>query len=309
MKKMMAIFLTVMSSFALGTMASAAPAKLKIGYSCNNFNDTFQTYIVDAARTAANEAGVTLEVLDAQEDDIRQQDQIHNLLQNGVDALIVVPVNTASVQPIVKAAAAAKKPLIFVNRNPYPKGSVPDNVYYIGVDEIGAGAAQMEYAASLMGGKGNICVLMGILSNEGALSRTKGVEDTIKAKYPDIKVLAKETANWQRDQGMAVAENWLTAYGGKVNAILSNNDEMALGAIKALENAGRNDVLVFGVDATPDARAAIKTGKLAATVLQDPKAQGKGSVEIAVKVLNGEKPEPSTKLPVNIIDKDNVDKM
>jgi inositol transport system substrate-binding protein len=167
----------------------------------------------------------------------------------------------------------------------------------------------MEYAGKLLNGKGSICILMGILSNEGALGRTAGIEQTIKEKYPGIKVLAKETGNWQRDQGMNITENWLTAYGDQINAILSNNDEMGLGAIKALENAGRNDVLVFGNDAIPDALASIKSGKLAGTVLQDPTAQGKGSIDIAVKVLNGEKVEQIQKLPANVINKDNIDKM
>ncbi|MDR1378466.1 MAG: substrate-binding domain-containing protein [Synergistaceae bacterium] len=309
-KRMFTVFLAVCSILALGlasgTEAFAATAKFKIGYSCNNFNDTFQTYIVDAARAAAVEAGVDLEVLDAQEDDIRQQDQVNNLIQNGVDALIVVPVNTGSVQPIIKAAADAKKPLVFVNRNPYPSGGMPENVYFTGADSILEGSSQMEYAGKLMGGKGNICILMGILSNEGALGRTAGIEQTVQEKFPDIKILAKETGNWQRDQGLNITENWLTAYGEQINAILSNNDEMALGAIMALENAGRQDVLVFGNDAIPDALAAIKSGKLGGTVLQDPVAQGKGSLEITVKILNGEKVEQLQKLPADVINKDNI---
>ena len=310
MKKTMATAMIILSVLAFGAMtAAAAQGKFRIGYSCNNFNDTFQTYIVDAARKSASDAGVDLEVLDAQEDDIRQQDQINNLIQNGVDALVVVPVNTGSVQPIIKAAADAKKPLVFVNRNPYPNGGMPENVYFIGADSILEGASQMEYAGKLLNGKGSICILMGILSNEGALGRTAGIDQTIKEKYPGVKVLAKESGNWQRDQGMNITENWLTAYGDQINAILSNNDEMSLGAIKALENAGRKDVLVFGNDAIPDALASIKSGKLAGTVLQDPTAQGKGSIDIAVKVLNGEKVEQIQKLPANVINKDNIDKM
>ncbi len=281
--------------------------QLKIGYCCNNFNDTFQTYIVDAAEKAAKENNVIFDVMDGQEDDIRQQDQVNTLIQGGVDALIVVPVNTSSVQPIVRAAQEAKIPLIFVNRNPYSKTPPPPNVYFIGADSVLEGVTQMEYAGKIMNGKGSICVLMGLLSNEGSLARTSGAHQVIKEKYPDIKILAEETANWQRDQGMNVTENWLTAYGDSINAVLSNNDEMALGAVMALANAGRTDVFVLGTDAISDALTAIERGSMAATVLQDPVAQGKGSVELAIGLSQGKVPaDPIIRLPAQLINKDNV---
>ena len=303
MRKLLAL---VMMAGVLAVGVAQA-GQVKIGYCCNNFNDTFQTYIVDAAQKAAKEFNVTIEVMDGQEDDIRQQDQVNTLIQNGVNALVVVPVNTSSVQPIVQAAKEAKIPLIFVNRNPYTKVAPPKNVYFIGADSILEGATQMEYAGKLMNGKGSICVLMGLLSNEASLARTAGIKQVVKEKYPDITILAEETANWQRDQGMNVTENWLTAYGDSISAILSNNDEMALGAVMALSNAGRSNVLVFGVDAIPDALAAIEQGSMAATVLQDPIAQGKGSVELAIKLSQGESPaEQIIRLPAQLINKGNV---
>jgi inositol transport system substrate-binding protein len=306
MRRFLVCALVVASVVAMS--AVGASAAYRIGYSCSNFNDTFQTYIVDAAKKVAADAGVTLDVLDAQEDDVRQQDHVNNFLANGVDALIVVPVNTSSMQPVIKAAADAKKPLVFVNRTPYPNGDLPPNVYFVGADSVLEGTSQMEYAGGLMGGKGSICILMGLLTNEAALARTKGIEDTIKAKFPEVKVLAKEAGNWQRDQGLNITENWLTTYGSQISAVLSNNDEMALGAIKALENAGRKDVLVFGNDATPDALTAVREGKLAGTVRQDPMAQGGGAVSLALKILAGEKVDQMQKLPAPLINKDNIDK-
>ncbi len=286
--------------------AMAADKPIKLAYICNNFNDTFQTYIVDNAKKAAQEAGVAIDVSDSQEDDIRQQDQVNNALLNGVSALLVVPVNTSSVQPMVEAAAKANVPLIFINRNPYTNSAPPKGVYYIGGDSVQMGRVQMERAGELMHGKGNICILMGLLSNESTLLRTEGIKQVIKEKYPNIKILATEAADWQRDQGMNVAENWLTAYGNKINAVLSNNDEMALGATMALSDAGRKDVLVFGNDAIPDALAAIKDGRMSATVMQDPVAQGKGSVELALKILKGEKVPQIDNLPSVLIDKSNA---
>lgn len=291
---------------ALCVASSAFAGQLRIGYSCSNFNDIFQIYIVEAAKAAATENNVTLDVMDAQEDVIRQQDQVNTMIQNGIDALVVVPVDTSAISGIEAAAKAAKLPLVYVNRNPYPEGNLPPNVYFIGADSILEGETQMRYIGKEMGGKGNVVILMGILSNEGALNRTQGNKNIIKELYPDIKVLAEETGNWQQDQGMTVMENWITAYGDKINAVLANNDNMVLGAINALEANGIKGVKTIGIDATTDALQAILAGRMDATVLQDPIAQGKGAVEACVKLLKGGSVPPITKLPAELITKANA---
>lgn len=304
------IFLLVVAMVATGAFAAGgkeASGKVKVAYVCNSFNDTFQTYVMDAAKKFfADKADMELVLQDAQEDVIRQQDLVNTLISQGVKALIVVPVDTNAMAPIIKAAADAKIPLVFVNRNPFGTGTLPANVYYVGSQEIIAGQLQMEAMGKLLGGKGNVAILIGKLDNEGALKRTEGNEVTIKSKFPDIKILAKETGNWQRDQGMSLVENWLTAYGKNLNGILANNDEMALGAVEALKAAGRTDVIVMGVDAIPDAKVAVGNGSLAATVLQDAVGQGRGAAEAAFKVLGGQKVEPVTWVPFVLVNKDNL---
>jgi len=146
---------------------------------------------------------------------------------------------------------------------------------------------------------------MGILSNEGAVKRTEGNEE-ILSKYPDIKILAKEAGDWQYDKGMSITENWLTAYGDDLNAILANNDGMAIGALQALEAAGRDDVIVVGVDAIPDAVKLVAEGKLDATVLQDAKGQGAGGVDVAAKAMAGETPEAVTWIDFVLVTPENV---
>lgn len=297
--------LVAAAGFASGSRDSGG--KVKVGYICNNFNDTFQTYVMDAAKKYyAEKADVELILQDAQEDVIRQQDLVNTLLSQGVKALIVVPVNTSAMAPIIKACADAKVPLVFVNRNPFGTGSLPANVYYVGSQEIIAGQLQMEAMGKLLGGKGNVAILMGKLDNEGAVKRTEGNEAVIKSTFPNIKVLAKETGNWQRDQGMSLTENWLTAYGRNLNGILANNDEMALGAVEALKAAGRTDVIVMGVDAIPDAKTAVGNGSLAATVLQDAVGQGRGGAEVAYTVLKGGKMPAVTWVPFVLITKANL---
>ncbi len=249
---------------------------------------------------------MSISLVDAQEDVIRQQDLVNTFLAQGVDALVVVPVDTSAMEAITRAAKEAGIPLCYINRNPYANRTIPENVYYVGSQEIIAGQQQMNYMGELLGGKGGVAILMGKLDNEGAIKRTQGNESVITEKYPNISILAKETGNWQRDQGLTLTENWLTTYGTKLNGILANNDEMALGAVKALEAAGRQDVFVMGVDAIPDAKDAVGKGILTATVLQDAVGQGRGGVEVIHKALMGQTPESIIWVPFVLITPENL---
>ncbi len=150
-----------------------------------------------------------------------------------------------------------------------------------------------------------MAILLGDLANESTRERTKGVEAVV-AKYPNIKVVQKQTAKFSRNDAVDVVSNWMTA-GDDINAIASNNDEMAIGAIQAL---GKNDkhILVAGVDGTPDALQMIKNGKMVASVFQDAKGQGEGAVQTAVKLVKGEKVQKIVDIPFQLITKDNYTK-
>jgi inositol transport system substrate-binding protein len=302
----MAVILLITGTLFAGG-GQQAGGKTLIGYVCTNFNDTFQGYIMDEFKGYfTDKPDYTLEFQDAQEDVVKQQDQVNNLISKGAKALIVVPVNTSAMAPITKAAQDAKIPLVYVNRNPFGESALPANVFYVGSQEIVAGQLQMEAMGKVLNGQGGVAILIGKLDNEGAILRTQGNEDTIKAKFPNIKVLAKETGNWQRDQGMSLTENWVTTYGNNLKGILGNNDEMALGAVEALRAAGRTDVVVMGVDAIPDAKTAVGNGSMAATVLQDAAGQGRGAGEAAYKALRGQSQESINWVPFVLIDKTNL---
>jgi inositol transport system substrate-binding protein len=300
---MMVLLLTA-GLFAAGRQQGGKPL---VGYVCTNFNDTFQGYLMDEFRGYfADKPDFTLEFQDSQEDVVKQQDQVNNLISKGAKALVVVPVNTSAMAPITKAAQDAKIPLVYVNRNPFGDSAVPANVFYVGSQEIIAGQIQMEAMGKAINGTGGVCILMGKLDNEGAILRTQGNEDTIRDQFPNIRVLAKETGNWQRDQGMSLTENWITTYGANLKGILGNNDEMALGAVEALRAAGRTDVVVMGVDRIPDAVTAVQSGIMAATVLQDAAGQGRGAGEAVYKALQGQSQPPINWVPFVLIDKNNI---
>ncbi|MCD8139024.1 MAG: substrate-binding domain-containing protein [Planctomycetaceae bacterium] len=305
MKKSRLAVLSFALVFGLCACVSAGEKQIRIGL-CMASLDTFLSSMADAAVARAAELpGVELTLMDAQDDSVRQTDQANTFL-NDVDVLIVNVVETSAAQPIVDQAARVAKPVVWVNRNPFFGKDVPPNNYVISSNSLLEGANGMEYAGGLMGGKGNIIILQGTLGHEAATNRTEGVRMVIREKYPDIKILAEETGNWFRDQGMTVTENLITSFGDQIDAVLSNNDEMALGALLALQVNGMGDVIVVGVDGTNDGITSVANGGLAATAYQDPFAQGAGCVDIAVKVVNGEKVEPLTRLPVEVITKDNV---
>lgn len=279
-----------------------------IGYAINNLNDTFQTYILNEAESKAVELGYAVEVSNAEEDLIKQQDQVNTMIANGVDGIIVVPVDTSAMDPITQAAVEAEIPLVYVNRNPFQSfDDIPEGVYYVGVNEYQGGQLQAEYGAELLGEEGGgVAVLMGILGQEAQVLRTAGAVDTF-GESNNINVLAQETALWQRDQAVTLAENWMSAYGEDLKLILANNDEMALGAIQAIQANNRTDIYVIGTDLIPDAIQAIKHGEMSASVYQDPVYQGQKGIEIIDTLVNGGEWEEIAQLADFIlVNEDNV---
>lgn len=284
-------------------MAVAAP--VKVGVSIANFDDTFLTYMMDGmkAYAKAHSSEVELTFTDAKEDMAKQLDQVENFIVQKKDAIIIVPVDTSAAGPMTKNIVGKNIKAVYVNRNP---GNLPDGAYYVGSEEIVAGRLQMEFLGEKLKGKGNVAILMGKLDNEGALKRTAGNEEVQKNKYPDIKILDKQTGLWQRNEGLAKTEDWLNRFGKDLSAILCNNDDMALGAIQALKDKKRTDIVVVGVDATPDALTSVGKGELAATVFQDAAGQGGGGVEVAMKAAKGEKVTKETWIPFKLVTPENL---
>lgn len=280
---------------------------ITIGYAINNLNDTFQTYILEAAKEQAAKDDINLIVQNAQDDLIMQQDIVNSLIQNDVDALIVVPVDTSAMSPITEAAEEAGIPLIYLNRNPFSESEeMPENVFYVGSDERQAGVLQGEYVAEQLNGQGNVSILTLALGLQSTTERTNGVQEAFEA-YPDMNVLNAETAKGQRDQAVTIAENWLQAYGNDLNAIIANNDEMAMGAVQALESNGREDVMVMGIDANPDALQAIKHGRMSGTIFQDAKAQGVEAVKAARNAVRGVEQESIVFIDFELVTQENVE--
>jgi len=309
-KKMMSVVLVVV--LVLGVFAGCSsdksatdgPTKVKIGVSIANFDDTFLTYMMDGMKgyAEANADKIDITFVDAKEDVAKQMDQVENFITQQMDAVIIVPVDTSATDPMTASLTKENIKLVYVNRKP---ANLPEGAYYVGSEEIVAGRLQMEFLAEALGGEGDIAVLMGKLDNEGALLRTEGNEE-IANKYENMNIVDKQTGLWQRSEGMARTEDWINRFGEDLKGIASNNDDMALGAIQALKDAGREDILIVGVDATPDGLAALEAGDLAATVFQDAVGQGGGAVEVALKSVKGTQDSQIKMVPFKLVTPENL---
>ncbi|AOE61033.1 sugar ABC transporter substrate-binding protein [Pseudomonas corrugata] len=301
---------TRIASLALSLMlaSGAALADLKIGVSMSQFDDTWLTYLRESMDKKAKSMpdGVSLQFEDARSDVVKQLSQVESFISQKVDAIIVNPVDTAATQRITKAAVAAGIPLVYVNRRPDDL-KLPAGVVTVASDDLEAGRMQMQYLADKMGGKGDIVILLGDLANNSTTNRTKGVKEVL-AKYPNIKIEQEQTGTWSRDKGMTLVNDWLTQ-GREFNAVVANNDEMAIGASMALKGAGKEkgSVLIAGVDGTPDGLNAVKKGDMAVSVFQDAKGQADGSIDTAVKMIKKQPVEQSVWVPYRLITPENVD--
>ena len=298
------------ASLALSLMfvSGAALADMKIGVSMSQFDDTWLTYLRESMDKKAKSYpdGVQLQFEDARSDVVKQLSQVESFISQKVDAIVVNPVDTAATRKITEAAVKAGIPLVYVNRRPDDL-KLPKGVVTVASNDLEAGEMQMQYLAEKLGGKGEIVILLGDLANNSTTNRTKGVKEVL-AKYPNIKIEQEQTGIWLRDKGMTLVNDWLTQ-GRKFDAVVSNNDEMAIGAAMALQQAGveKGSVLIAGVDGTPDGLNAIKKGNMAVSVFQDAKGQADGSIDTAVKMAKNEAVEQNVWVPYRLITPENVD--
>src|SRR5688500_14534610 len=277
--------------------ASGGDGNITIGVTMK-FDDLWLTTLRDAmSEYAATQPGVELVMVDSKEDVATQLGQVENFVAQNVDAIIVIAANTDAADPMTKAAQDAGIPLVYVNRLP---SNLPEGISYVGSESIQAGIMQAEWLAEQLGGKGNVVIMNGDLAQEAAQKRTEG-EKQVFAKYPDITIIREDTGNWSRDQGLALMENWL-ASGDQIDAVAANNDEMAIGALQAIEAAGKlGEILVGGVDASPDALQEMDKGRLDVTVFQNAKGQGEGAIKVAIALARGEQVEQITWIPFELV--------
>ncbi|MCK5932089.1 MAG: sugar ABC transporter substrate-binding protein [Fulvimarina manganoxydans] len=303
-----------LTGLTLAAMMSSAAMAETIGVSMADFDDAFLTALRGKIELHAGELdGVEVQIENAQNDVGRQLSQIQNFAASGLDGIIVNPVDTDATQAMTQAAQNAGIPLVYVNREPVNRDELPANQAYVASDETQSGTLLATEVCRLLkeAGKGSgarIIVLVGELSNQAARTRTQDVHDVVATDDCSFMTIAEEqTANWSQDEAENLMTNWL-ASDVKFDAVLANNDAMALGAIKAMKAGGveMDTVIVGGIDGTAEALTAMKAGELDVTVFQDANGQAKGAVDAALKLARGEAVEQTVHVPVEIVTPERV---
>ncbi|SDC35957.1 ribose ABC transporter substrate-binding protein RbsB [Halanaerobium congolense] len=294
--KKLTIILALSLIMMVGLTAGAAAQDLRIGLAVSTLNNPFFVDLKDGAEAMAEEMGVEILVVDAQDDAAAQLSSVEDLLIKQIDVLIVNPVDGNAVVSAITAANDAGVPVITVDRG--AEGG--DVVSHIASDNVAGGEMAGDYIAEQLGEEGKVVELEGIPGTSAARDRGEGFNKAMD-KYPDLEVIARQPAAFDRAEGMTVMENILQG-NPEIDAVFAHNDNMALGAMEAIEAAGRSDeIMIVGFDAIDDAREAVTEGNMAATVAQKPALMGEMSVEIAVKVVNGEEVDEYTPVPLELI--------
>lgn len=279
---------------------SGAAASPKIVMALSTLNNPFFVELRDGALAEAKSAGVQLDIVDAQNDSAAQANQLATASSGSTKAVIVNPVDSDASSSSVGALLASGIPVIAVDR------TVNDTkiTSLVASDNVAGGRQAADELAKSIGEKGTVIVLQGVSGTSASRDRGAGFEEGIAA-YPDIKVVAKQTANFDRAAALDVTTNLLQAHAG-VTGVFAENDEMALGAIQALGTRAGTEVMVVGFDGTSDGLAAITEGTLAATIAQQPAELGRLAVQLAVKALNGDSVEETVPVEVVTVTKANV---
>lgn len=277
--------------------ATAKQGTKSIGLVVSTLNNPFFVALKNGAEKKAKELGYNLIAVDSQNDSTKEASNIEDLISKKVDLLLINPTDSDAVVNAVKAANNKKIPVITLDR----ASNGGEVVAHIASDNIAGGKMAADFIAKQLNGKGKVVELQGIAGTSAARDRGKGFNTGIAANK-DIKVVAQQAADFDRAKGLSVMENILQAQ-PEINAVFAHNDEMALGAVKAIEAAKRSNVIVVGFDAVDDAVKAVQSGTMAATVAQQPELIGSLGIENADKVIKGEKVEKSIPVELKLITK------
>lgn len=292
-------------AFSLGSSAGPAEAQksLRMGLIVKNLVNPFWVYMKEGAEAAAKTHGVELSTYaPTKPDNAEEQIRImEDLIQKRVDAIVLVPADSKGIIPGIERANEAKVPVALANTNAFG-GKV---ITFSAIENYPAMALVAEYMVKKLGGKGNVVILEGVPGAQTSIDRKRAIDDVL-ARHPEIKILASQAAKFQRAEGMAVMENLLQRF-PSIDAVLAANDEMALGAIEALDAAKRlSKTAISGFDANNDAIKAVNDGRLVVTLDQQPGEQAGKALEAAVQFLKGQDVPKRIVIQATLVDKSTV---
>lgn len=268
---------------------------IKIGLSVSTLNNPFFLSLKDGVVAEAKKHGMETIVVDAQNDSAKQSNDVDDLMQKGVNVLLINPTDSAAISTVVQSANSLGIPVITLDRSA-DKGDVKA---LVASDNVKGGRMAAEFIEKTVGKGAKVVELEGVAGASATRERGKGFHEVADK---DLNVVAKQTADFDRTKGLNVMENLLQAH-PEVQAVFAHNDEMALGAIEAIQSSGKN-IPVVGFDGNEDALKSIKDGKLTATVAQQPDLIGQMAVQAAYDVLQGKTVEKSIPAPLKLVTKE-----
>ncbi len=298
---------TILATLVISVVASAVHAQT-IGVSMSGL-DKFRTALLNGVLSHGKTiSGLKLVTQNANGDNELQKKQIEQFIADKVDAIILA-VSDGDLGPqMTKLATDAHIPLIYINNVPSNLSDLPENQVVVASDEAESGTLQTKEVCSLLKGKGRVVVLMGEPFHAAARARTQDIDNVIATpECKGLQIVERQAAYWSSDYADQQMQEWLSA-GVKFDAVIANNDEMAVGAIRAMKRNGMSmkDVVVAGVDATDDALAAMQAGDLDVTILQSATGQGAASVDAAIKLINGQKVPRENNVPFELVTPQNI---
>ena len=286
------------------TEAKSGDKKYVVGLAMNTQTNPFFVDVKNGVQKAADELGVELYITDAQDDPTIQMKDVENLITKKPDCIIIDTCDSDAIVSSIEACNEAGIPVLTMDR----EASGGEVVSHIGYDAVKSGKLAGQYLADTLKGKGNIVEIQGIMGTNVAQNRSKGFNEII-SQNPDMKIVACQVADFDRAKGMSVMENILQA-NDHIDGLYAANDEMLLGALEAVEAAGRLDeITMIGCDAIDDTIKAIKAGKVEATIAEPPYFLGKAIMNAAYDYLEGKPVEKYVILDNELVTADNVDKL
>lgn len=295
------------------TSKAAVSGKIVVGVLMKCQSDPFQRKLNDATHAALNDLKTQGKIsdfveLDADSDVQKQLNQADDLIAKKVSVIVMAPQDSNGCAPIIVSAKAAGIPIVLVNSK---TDNSSDANAFVGSNDVEAGQIMGNFIVSKLGGagkaKGKVLHLQGAIGNSAQIGRGQGITNVF-AKESGIKLVEELTAKWQRDEAMRITEDWLQKY-SDIAAIVADNDDMSVGAMNAVMNAGRKkNIVIIGTDAIDDALTAVKAGNLDGTVFQNAAEQGKQAIAVAYDVASGKTVNKETMVPFVLITKDNISK-
>lgn len=287
------LIITLLSILVLSCQSGESQGnKATVGLSVSTLNNPFFVSLSEGAKQKAKELNINLSVVNASDDTAKQTSDIEDLISKNVQVIIVNPVDSDAVAPAVLDAINANIPVISVDRGV----NGVEVTSAISSDNVAGARLAGEYLIELIGENSKVAELIGIPGATATIDRGKGFHQSADGK---LNIVASQTANFNRAEGLTVMENILQA-NPDIKGIFAHNDEMALGALEAVESLGK-DIVIIGFDATDDAIYAVQNGTMKATVAQQPELMGATAIETALKIINGETVEKTIPVEINLI--------